>query len=86
VAAADPLRSKALACLREGRVSVLLVRPDDRWKPELIVARVRSSRDAHPYRVELRSGRWSCNCRDGMRDEQCAHVAAVTLVTTGEVA
>lgn len=79
---ADPLRAKALACLREGRVAVLRVLPDAHWRPRLVIARVRSSRDAHPYRVRLLSGRWSCTCRDGLRDQPCPHVAAVVLVTT----
>lgn len=78
----DPLRAKALACLREGRVAVLRVLPDDRWRPELVVARVRSSRDQHPYRVQYREERWSCSCAAGLRDEPCPHLAAVMLVTT----
>lgn len=78
----DPLRAKALACLREGRVAVLRVLPDPRWQPVLVLARVRSSRDGHPYRVQLHGSRWSCTCRAGMRDEPCPHIAAVMLVTT----
>jgi uncharacterized Zn finger protein len=82
----DPLRSKALACLREGRVTVFGVKLDDGWRPIAVLARVRSSRDRHPYRVVLRDGVWSCTCRAGLRDEPCPHVAAVALVTTAEAA
>lgn len=84
--ATDPMRAKALACLREGRVTVLGVQLDAVWKPVRVVARVRSSRDHHPYRVILRAGMWTCTCREGMRNEPCAHVAAVALVTTVEAA
>lgn len=83
MAATDPLRAKALACLREGRVNLLRVLPDTHWKPVVVVARVRSSRDQHPYRVWFKNARWSCTCRDGLRKEHCAHVAAVQLVTIG---
>lgn len=84
--ATDPMRAKALACLREGRVTVLGVRLDAGWQPVRVVARVRSSRDAHPYRVQLRAGQWTCNCRDGLHNQPCAHTAAVALVTTVEAA
>lgn len=82
----DPLRPKALSCLREGRVRVLGVRLDARWRPVRILARVRSSRDGHPYRVELRLNDWSCTCRDGQHGEPCAHVRAVQLVTAEDAA
>lgn len=85
-ATADPLRAKALKCIRERRVAVLRVAPDAHWRPTLVIARVRSSRDLHPYRVQLIAGRWTCTCREGLRDEPCAHVAAVVLVTTGAAA
>jgi len=78
--AADPIRSKALACLREGRVTVYGVKLDDRWRPVVVLARVLSSRDRHPYKVQLRDGAWSCGCREGLRGEPCAHVAAVQHV------
>jgi hypothetical protein len=80
--AADPMRSRALACLRSGRVTVYGVKLDDAWKPIVVLARVRSSRDRHPYRVQFRDGDWSCDCREGLHGEPCAHVAAVQLVTT----
>lgn len=56
MAHADPLRPKALACLRDSRVAVLGVKLDAAWHPIRVVARVRSSRDQHPYRVQLRVG------------------------------
>lgn len=83
---ADPLRSRALACLREGRVTVLRVTVNDAWRPVVVFARVLSSRDRHPYRVQLRAGTWTCTCREGLRDQPCAHVTAVALVTTAGVA
>jgi len=80
--AADSVRSKALACLREGRVTVYGIKLDDEWRPTVVLARVLSSRDRHPYRVQFRDDAWSCDCREGQRGEPCAHVAAVELVTT----
>jgi len=77
---ADPMRAKALACLREGRVSVLRAETD----PRRVWAHVKSSRDGYRYRVALQGGKWVCDCRLGLRGEQCAHVAAVALVTTAE--
>lgn len=84
--AADPVRTKALACLREGRTTVLRVGVDDAWRPVLVVATVRSSRDRHVYRVQLRDGSWSCTCAAGLRGEACPHAAAVALVTTESAA
>lgn len=83
---ADPMRSKALACLREGRVTVYGVKLDDAWKPLVVLARVLSSRDRHPYRIQFRDGTWSCDCREGLHGEPCPHVAAVQLVTTAAAA
>lgn len=80
----DPLRSKALACLREGRVTVLAIQRDGDV-PDRVLARVRSSRDDYMYRVEFRAGAWTCGCRNGLRDETCGHVEAVRLVTRAEV-
>lgn len=79
---ADPLRSKALACLREGRVTVYGVGCDAKWRIVSVVARVRSSQDRHPYLTRFSNGNWSCDCRDGQRDLPCPHVVAVALVTT----
>ena len=91
----DPFRKRALACIREGRVSVVFVKSesDERvttWQqvvPTAVLARVLSSRDRHPYRVKFEGsfvgGAWSCDCREGRRDLPCAHTLAVALVTTG---
>ena len=84
----NPLRRKALACIREGRVAIRRVETnaltdnDDIYK---VGAIVRSSRDNHPYRVEYHGviAKWSCDCREGRRDLPCAHTLAVALVTTG---
>ena len=78
----DPLRPRSLACLREGRVTVLGVKLDAAWRPVTVVARVKSSRDNHKYRVRYLAGQWSCDCRDGLYGNPCAHAAAVALVTT----
>lgn len=83
---ADPLRSKALAVLREARCTVLRVRVDDVWRPVAVLARVRSSRGRQFYRVQLTKEGWSCTCAAGTRDEPCAHIAAVMLVTTAAAA
>lgn len=82
----DPFRSRALACLREARVRILGVHLTSDWRPIVVMARVRSSRDGHPYRVQYRSGAWSCTCVDGMHGRSCAHVRAVQLVTLEPVA
>lgn len=82
----DPLRPRALACLREGRVTILGVKLDAAWRPVRVVARVRSSRDRFAYRVQLRVSRWECNCAAGQKNEPCAHTLAVSMVTAAEVA
>lgn len=84
--AVDPMRSKALACLRELRVNILRVRVGDDWRPVMVFARVRSSQGRHFYRVQLRDGVWTCTCTAGSHDEPCPHVAAVTYVTTASAA
>lgn len=84
--AVDPIRSKALACLRELRVNILRVRVGDDWRPVMVFARVRSSRGPHFYRVQLRDGTWTCTCTAGTRDEQCPHVLSVQYVTTESAA
>lgn len=78
----DPMRPRALAALRSGRVTVLGVKLDAAWRPVTVIARVKSSRDNHRYRVRYLAGQWSCDCRDGQHGIPCAHTAAVALVTT----
>lgn len=81
MAAADPVRSRALAALREGRVMVLGVKLDEAWRPVHVLATVRSSRDnVRPHRVRYSAGAWSCTC--GGSESPCPHAAAVALVTT----
>lgn len=82
--AARALRSKALAVLREGRLIVRHARTYNGGdgRPSEVVAAVRSSRDGGPtYAVDLIDGVATCTCRDG---GDCAHVAAVALVTGGQ--
>lgn len=80
--AADPMRSKALAILREARCTVLRVLVDDAWRPVVVLARVRSSRGRQFYRVQLSREGWSCTCDAGRHDDPCPHIIAVSLVTT----
>jgi hypothetical protein len=77
----NPLRRKALSCIREGRVSVRYCALGT--KADLVTAVVRSSRDGHPYSVKYAAGEWRCTCREGRRELPCAHTLAVALVTTG---
>jgi len=72
------VRSRALACLREGRVTILLAEPSDDG-PAVVLAAVGSSRTGGPtYAVDFtpRNG-WTCTCNR----PDCPHVAAVQIVT-----
>jgi len=77
------LRRRALACLREGRVTILHAEGDDfpnraDVAPDRVVAAVQSSRTGGPrYAVDLmpRDG-WSCTCDR----PDCPHIAAVQIV------
>lgn len=78
------MRSKALACLRTGRVTIVHARKaNDTDLPIAVVAYVASSRpERSRYVVDLTGdGDWSCTCWRGNRGESCAHLAAVQLVT-----
>jgi len=71
------LRRRALACLREGRVTILNAEAGE-GGPAVVLAAVQSSRIGGPrYAVDLmpRDG-WSCTC--DQRD--CPHIAAVQIV------
>lgn len=91
MATSDPVRARALAALREGRVTVLGVKLDEQWRPVHVLATVRSSREnVRPHRVRFVAGRWSCTCpestvADGVT-RSCPHSAAVALVTVGVAA
>lgn len=78
------MRAKALAVLREGRLTVRHARTYDKTldgAPSEVIAVVRSSRVGGPqYAVDLLDGAWTCTCRNG---GDCAHTAAVALVTGG---
>ena len=71
-------RSRALACLREGRVTILSAEAGE-GSPAVVVAAVRSSRTGGPrYAVDLTfRGGWSCTCDR----PDCAHIAAVQIAT-----
>ncbi|MGV9536593.1 hypothetical protein ACWEU6_36160 [Streptosporangium sandarakinum] len=70
------LRTRALAYLRSGAVTVLRAEAMAAGPhlPEYVHAIVRGFRSDH--RVLFEAGRWSCSCR-----EDCAHQHAVRLVT-----
>ena len=80
------LRAKALACLRDGRVTVTKAHGayGGAPGPQRVEAKVASSRPEHPAHVVDRwdGGEWSCTCpahaRSGL---PCPHIAAVQLVT-----
>jgi hypothetical protein len=74
------LRRKALAVLREARLTILHAECRKTAQDvDEVIARVRSSREGGPsYCVDFLDGVWTCTCRDG---GGCAHVAAVQIVT-----
>ena len=78
--ATDPLRRKALAIIREGRLTVLMVTSGSDALVVDVVAQVLSSRPGvSPYAVDLLSdGAWVCTCR---ADGVCPHIRAAQLVT-----
>jgi hypothetical protein len=85
------LRSKALAYLRDHKVAIVRADPcEERARPVLVWAAVQGWRGLH--KVRLRERRWTCHlepCPGGQPREgryecesaECAHVAAVQLVT-----
>lgn len=77
----DPLRPKALAVLREARLTVLHARADDAHRVLEALVQVKSSRQGGPtYAVDLTFGQWSCTCV-GSRTRRCAHETAARMVT-----
>lgn len=78
----DALRRSALAALRSGRVRVVFVRSTSDLQLTEVVAQVRSSREGGPrYAVDFTpAAGWSCTCNGA---QECAHVHAAQLVTTG---
>ncbi len=82
MATADPLRARALACLRESRVVVrhaeILGGAGSNASPTVVIATVRSSREGQrPYRVDLLNDRWTCTCTV----TPCPHLLAVKMCT-----
>ena len=77
----DALRRKALAVIREGRLTVLLAECSKASHVvDGVVARVESSRaGAGPHFVDLlEDGQWVCTCPAA---EVCPHIAAAQIVT-----
>lgn len=80
-AVSRPLRLKALAIFREGRLDIRSRQPGVAHTPRFssIEAAVTSSRTGGPvYAVDLDGERWSCTCRASV---DCAHILAVQMVT-----
>lgn len=74
------VRRKALAVLREGRLTVVSARSGSTTNvPFELVAAVRSSRGTTTYAVDLADGEWACTCRDQVRP--CGHIFAAQLIT-----
>ena len=80
------LRAKALGYLRAGAVTVGAARrPKDSDHPDFVSAKVEGHNGR--YYVHLLDGRWTCSCKAVVDDGQdCAHLAAVQLVTGHESA
>lgn len=70
------IRAKALAYLRDGKVRVLTASAFDR-RPHLVIAHVDGHSSTHKVRFTS-TGRWLCTCP---LTTDCAHIAAVQLVT-----
>lgn len=82
VVAAD-VRSKALGYLRSGAVQVLTASTVTHSnRPFLVEARVRGYHSDYVVRLDGASAPWTCTCRE----DECAHRAAVQLVTGHESA
>lgn len=74
------LRKKALAVLREGRLTLLHATcRKTAHDVDEVIARVRSSRGGGPaYAVDFLDGAWTCTCSTA---SDCGHVAAAQMVT-----
>lgn len=74
------LRRKALAVLREGRLTILHATcRKTAHDVDEVIARVRSSRQGGPnYAIDFLDGTWTCTCRAG---SDCPHIAAAQIVT-----
>lgn len=87
VSAADALRGKALAVLRDGRLRVL----DLRTSPNGRLLRCDSVVYGHggEHVVDYTDGSaganagWTCSCKDGLRGVLCSHVVAAEQVAHG---
>ena len=71
------LRAAALHYLRSGAVTIVTAStpPDGPKAPLYVEALVEGYTSTH--RIRLATGEWSCSCRY----EDCAHLAAVQLIT-----
>jgi len=73
------MRAKALAVLREGRLTVLSAASDmTTLTATEAVVRVVGSRGT--YAVDLREGMWQCTCSANAGGSRCGHIAAAQLV------
>ena len=76
---ADPVRAKALAILREQRLTLLHVACRKLADvPDEAIGRVQSSREGGAtYAIDMFDGAFTCTCKHG---GDCAHALAVQLV------
>lgn len=82
----DPLRTKALSALRDGRVMVIHVVSEHGCPaPVRVVAKVRTSRpdSRRVHVVDLSRAGWQCTCDAWKSGNDCAHLRAVQMVTGG---
>lgn len=70
------VRAKACSYLRAGAVTLREVVTHEQERPWVVYARVIGH--SSTYVVTLAEGTWNCTCH---RPAECAHVAAVQLVT-----
>lgn len=78
--APDAIRRKALAILREGRVTVLTAKSD----PVTLTvtgAMIRVIGTRSTYVVDYIDGQWTCTCNRGQAGVRCGHILAGQLIT-----
>lgn len=68
------LRKRALAAIREGRVTLTTVAA-----PRRVIANVKGYTGLHT--IDLAEGRWRCTCQEWVSSNRCPHILAVRLVT-----
>lgn len=73
------LRNRALAAIREGRVTILDARSEpDAVRPSWVSAIVRGHTGRHTVTYRGPAAGWTCSCREAGR---CSHIGAVAIST-----